>query len=131
MTVEEWKFFPCERSYAMATATMERTATGMPATTHAMTAPRMPALSPMSGIDLMVPRCTMEMEKCSGGIRIACTTSDKAACSYMQELCTMLAGGMCSCCVMMNGTMICCCNLAMGMCKSEMTKDGVCITCCS
>ena len=32
---------------------------------------------------------------------------------------------------MMNGTMVCCCNLTMGMCKCEMTKDGVCITCMS
>ena len=43
----------------------------------------------------------------------------------MQNLCTMLAGGMCSCCCMMNGMMVCCCNLTMGMCKCEMTKDGV------
>ena len=32
---------------------------------------------------------------------------------------------------MMNGMMVCCCNLTMGMCKCEMTKDGVCITCTS
>jgi len=38
---------------------------------------------------------------------------------------------MCSCCMMMNGMMICCCNLTMGMCKCEMTKDGVCLTCTS
>ncbi len=43
----------------------------------------------------------------------------------MQNLCTMMAGGMCSCCMMMNGMMVCCCNLTMGMCKCEMTEDGV------
>ena len=49
----------------------------------------------------------------------------------MQNLCTMMAGGMCSCCMMMNGMMVCCCNLTMGMCKCEMTEDGCCITCTS
>jgi hypothetical protein len=33
--------------------------------------------------------------------------------------------------MMMNGMMVCCCNLTMGMCKCEMTKDGVCMTCTS
>ena len=32
---------------------------------------------------------------------------------------------------MMNGMMVCCCYLTMGMCKCEMTKDGVCVTCTS
>jgi len=32
---------------------------------------------------------------------------------------------------MMNGMMVCCCKLVMGMCKCEMTKDGVCLTCTS
>jgi hypothetical protein len=80
---------------------------------------------------MMVPRCTLKIEECSGGMKISCSSSDKTACSMMQNLCTMLAGGMCSCCMMMNGMMVCCCNLTMGMCKCEMTKDGVCITCTS
>jgi hypothetical protein len=29
----------------------------------------------------------------------------------------------------MNGMTVCCYNLTMGMCKCEMTKDGVCVTC--
>ena len=58
-------------------------------------------------------------------MKITCTCDDKMACSMMQNLCTMLAGGMCSCCCMMNGMMVCSCNLTMGMCKCEMTKDGV------
>ena len=80
---------------------------------------------------VMVPRCTIKMEKCTGGMKITCVCDDKMACSMMQNLCTMLAGGMCSCCCMMNGMMVCCCNLTMGMCKCEMTKDGCCITCTS
>ena len=54
---------------------------------------------------MMVPRCTLKFEKCTGG--------------------------MCSCCCMMNGMVCCCCNLTMGICKCEMTKDGCCITCSS
>ena len=73
---------------------------------------------------LMVPRCTMKMEKCTGGMKITCMCDDPMACSMMQNLCMMLQGGMCSCCCMMNGMMVCCCNLTMGMCKCEMTKDG-------
>jgi hypothetical protein len=33
--------------------------------------------------------------------------------------------------MMMNGMMVCTCNLTMGMCKCDMTKDGVTITCTS
>ena len=80
---------------------------------------------------LMVPRCTMKVEKCQGGMKMTCMCEDKTACEMVQSLCRMLAGGMCSCCMMMNGMMVCCCNLTMGMCKCEMTKDGVCITCTS
>ena len=73
----------------------------------------------------MVPRCTFKMEKCTGGMKITCTCDDQMACSMMQNLCTMLAGGMCSCCMMMNGMVVCTCNLTMGMCKCEMTDTGV------
>ena len=73
---------------------------------------------------MMVPRCTMKMEKCKGGMKITCTCDDKMSATMMQNLCTMMAGGMCSCCMMMNGMMVCCCNLTMGMCKCEMTDDG-------
>jgi hypothetical protein len=38
---------------------------------------------------------------------------------------------MVSCCAMTNGTVVYCCNLTMGMCKCEMSKDGVVITCTS
>ncbi len=116
------------------TVMMERTGMGMPALgtpgmgMGGMTAPTaVPA-----GVNwLMVPRCTMKLEKCTGGMKLVCSCDDKMACSMVQNLCTMLAGGMCSCCCMLNGMMVCCCNLTMGLCKCEMTKDGVCITCTS
>jgi len=109
---------------------MERTGMGMPGMgMPGMTAPS--TLMPPMPSWLMVPRCTLKMEKCQGGMKITCSCEDKMAGSMVQNLCTMLAGGMCSCCMMMNGMMCCCCNLTMGICKCEMTKDGVCITCTS
>jgi hypothetical protein len=113
----------------MVTAMMERTGMGMPG---------MAGMPSMTGATtqgmtntIMVPRCTLKMEKCQGGMKITCVCADQAACSMVQNLCTMLAGGMCSLCCMMNGMMTCCCNLTMGICKCEMTKDGCCITCSS
>ena len=112
---------------------MERPTMGMPG----MTTPAMGG-SPMSGPGgmmspnmVMVPRCTFKVEKCQGGMTITCTCTDPAACAMMQNLCQMMAGGMCSMCCMMNGMVVCTCNLTMGMCKCEMTKDGVCLTCTS
>jgi hypothetical protein len=80
---------------------------------------------------LVVPRCSFKVEKCTGGFKVTCSCEDKAACSMVQNLCTMLAGGMCSCCVMMNGMTVCCYNFTMGMCRYENTPDGVCFTCTS
>jgi hypothetical protein len=116
-------------SMMMERAGMGMQGMGMPGMgTPAMGAPTgMPAASNW----MMVPRCTLKMEKMSGGMKITCSGDDKMATSMVQNLCQMLAGGMCSCCVMMNGMMVCCCNLMMGMCKCEMTKDGVSITCTS
>jgi hypothetical protein len=101
-----------------------------------MTMPGSPAMgaptaNPATPNFMMVPRCTMKMEKCTGGMKMTCSCDDPVACSMMQNLCTMLSGGMVSCCCMMNGMMVTCCNLTMGMCKCEMTKDGCCITCLS
>ena len=94
-----------------------------------MAAP-MPTMNPaMTG--MMIPRCTMKMEKCAGGMKITCSCADKTACGMLQNLCTMMANSKCSLCCMMNGAMICCCNLTMGMCMCEMTADGVCISCMS
>src|SRR4051794_2019249 len=111
---------------------MERTGMGMPG----MGMPGMAAGSiggtaamPNAPQMMMVPRCTIKMEKCKGGMKMMCSSEDKMTASMMQNLCTMMAGGMCSCCMMMNGMMVCGCNMTMGMCKCEMTADGVCITC--
>ena len=113
----------------MTSMMMERSAMAMPAMgASGMTAP----MSMPTGAQwLMIPRCTMKIEKCSGGLKIVCTCEDKAACTMMQNLCTMMAGGMLTCCMMMNGMAVCTCNLTMGMCKCEMTKDGVTMLCTS
>ena len=111
---------------------MDRAAmTGMSASGMTGTAMTSGGAMPTGMNMMMVPRCTMTMEKCEGGMKINCVCDDKLSASMLQNLCTMLAGGMCSCCVMMNGMMVCCCNLVMGMCKCEMTDEGVCITCTS
>ncbi len=109
------------------TMMMDRSSMTMPGT-PAMSAP---TATPAMPNFMMVPRCTMKMEKCAGGMKMTCTCDDPVACSMMQNLCTMMAGGMVSCCCMMNGMMVSCCNLTMGMCKCDMTKDGCCITCMS
>ena len=117
------------------TVMMERTGMGMPGMgvpTMGMGTPTMgaPTTTPVSNY-LMVPRGHLKFEKCSGGMKVTCSCDDKMACSMVQNLCTMLAGGMCSCCVMMNGMPVCSFNLTMGMCKCEMTDKGVCVTCTS
>jgi hypothetical protein len=38
---------------------------------------------------------------------------------------------MVSCCMMMNGMMMMNCNMMMGMCRFDMTKDGITMTCTS
>jgi len=112
------------------TVMMERTAMGMPNTTVGGT-----ALGGTGGVMapnlLMVPRCTVKMERCTGGLTITCTAEDVTARTMMQNLCKMMAGGMCSVACMCNGMMVCCCNLTMGLCKCEMTKEGCKITCTS
>jgi hypothetical protein len=80
---------------------------------------------------LVVPRGTVKFEKCQGGMKVYCSCDDKQACSMVQNLCSMLAGGMCSVYVQANGMTVCCCNLTMGLCKYEMTDSGVCVTCTS
>jgi len=111
---------------------MERTGMSMPCSTG-MAAPTMGTPgAPMAGMNwVMVPRCTVKVEQCKDGMKLTCVCTDKVACTMVQNLCTALAGGMCGYCVMMNGMVITSCNLTMGMCRCEMTKDGVCITCTS
>lgn len=80
---------------------------------------------------LMVPRCTMKMEKISGGMKCVCTFSDKTAAAMMQQLCMMNPNGMMGCCMMMNGMCVCQCCISMGMCKVEMSEMGCIMTCTS
>src|SRR5438045_3721490 len=116
------------------TMMMDRTGMGMQGMGMPGMAPSTvgtPTGMPVGPNYLMVPRCTMKMEKISGGMKITCSCDDPMACSMMQNLCMMLQGGMCSLCCMMNGMIVCGCNLTMGMCKCDMTKDGCVITCTS
>jgi hypothetical protein len=80
---------------------------------------------------MMVPKCTMTFARCEGGMTIDCVCDDKTSAAMIQNLCTMMAGGMCSCCCMMNGMTTCCCNLTMAMCRCEATDMGVRMTCTS
>src|SRR5687768_9043125 len=95
------------------TMMMERTGMGMGMGMPGMGATSMPGMgtTPMAPNMMMVPRCKMAMEKMSGGMKITCTCDDAVARGMMQNLCTMLAGSMCSCSCMMNGMMVCNCNL--------------------
>ncbi len=103
---------------------MERTlgATSLPG----MMTPTTPA-----GGALVIPRCTMRIEKCADGCKIHCCCDDDLTCATLQNLCKQLCEGLCSLCCMQNGICICQCNFAMCHCTMECTKDGVCITCCS
>lgn len=116
------------------TMMMDRTGMGMPGMgVPGLGTPTMGSqVGSVTGLNMvMVPRCTLRYEKCQGGMKIHCVCDDQMACSMMQNLCTMLVGGMCSCCVQMNGMTVCTCNLTMGICKCELTEKGVCFTCTS
>jgi hypothetical protein len=90
-----------------------------------------PTGAPTTGNFVMVPRCTFKVEKCTGGFKFTCTCDDKLSCSMVQNLCTMLAGGLCSCCCTYNGFTVYYCNFTMGTCRYETTENGVCVTCTS
>jgi len=79
----------------------------------------------------MVPRCTMKMEKCKGGMKMTCTCEDQVAAATLQNMCKMMAGSMCSCMCMMNGMMMCQCNMCMCKCECADVKMGVSFTCTS
>lgn len=95
-----------------------------------MTPTMMPNATTMGNV-CMLPRCTMKFEKCTGGMKVTCSCEDEVACGALQNLCKMLAGGMCSFSCMMNGMCVCSCNMCCGTTKCEMTKDGCCVTCTS
>ena len=117
----------------MVSMMMERTGVAMPGLGGPGMGMGMGMPAPtMAGTNmLMVPRCTMKMEKMQGGMKMTCVCDDATAKSMLQNLCKMLSGSMCSCSMMMNGMVVCHCNLTMGMCKCDMTKDGCTITCTS
>ncbi|WP_010233638.1 hypothetical protein [Clostridium arbusti] len=84
---------------------------------------------PMTQMNMMmIPRMEMKMEKCENGMKMMCMSKDETAASMMQNLCSMLSGGMTSMCMMMNGMKMMECNMMMGMCKCEMATDGMCMT---
>src|SRR5262245_28690779 len=116
------------------TMMMERTGMGIPGMgLPGVGTPTLgaPTAFPSATNWMMVPRCTYKFEKCQGGFKIHCICEDKLACSMIQNLCSALAGGMCSCCCMLNGLQVYYCNLTMGMCKYETTDKGCTITCTS
>src|SRR4051794_10440290 len=117
----------------MSSMMMERTGMGMPGVgVPGMGAPAVGTQgAPAAGNWLMVPRCTVKVEKCQGGLKVTCGCDDAMARSMVQNLCTMLAGGMCSCCVMLNGMTVCTYHFTMGLCRCEMTPSGVTLTCTS
>jgi len=118
----------------MSSATMTERTMGMPG--MGMPGFATPAVGTPTGVTggtnwLMVPRCTFRVERCTGGFKVTCSCDDPMACSMVQNLCKMLAGGLCSCCVTLNGMTVCCYNLTMGMCRIENVDRGVCMTCTS
>src|SRR3954471_5764412 len=115
------------------TMMLERTGMGLPGVGVGVggTAVGAPTMAPTGPGYVMVPRCTLKYEKCQGGMKITCVCDDKMACSMVQNLCTMLTGGLCSCCCTLNGVTCCVCNFTMGVCRFEMTENGFCMTCTS
>jgi hypothetical protein len=114
------------------TSTMMMDRTGMSVQgVPTMTPTGVPTMTPATANWLMVPRCTFKFEKGQGGMKVVCTCDDPMARSMMQNLCTALMGGMCSCLCTLNGMTVCCVNLTMGLCKCEMTDAGFTVTCTS
>src|SRR5262245_49620142 len=108
-----------ERSSAMSTATMTERSTGVGVA--GFTTPQFTTPTGVSGGAnwMMVPRCTFKVEKCTGGFKVVCSCDDKVASSMVQNLCAMLAGGMCSWCIVFNGMTVCHFTPTMGLCKYE------------
>ncbi len=55
------------------TMMMERPTMGMPGAAPGMST----TASPMAPNMMMVPRCTMKFEKCTGGMKITCVCDDQ------------------------------------------------------
>lgn len=105
---------------------MERTMMGG---SPVSTSPTQPMMGQPTTNFCVVPRCEIKVEKCTGGMKMHCRCEDEMACATLQNLCKMLAGGMCSISCTNNGIMMCQCNLVCGMVKIDYTKDGCTITC--
>ena len=84
-----------------------------------------------AGNAVVVPRCTMRVEKCAGGAKIFCECDDELACATLQNLCKSLCDGLCSVTCLKNGMCLCQCNFALCHCSCEFTAEGVCLTCSS
>lgn len=114
----------------MTTVMMERTGMGVPSVgMPGMATQTVGSPTGTTGTNyVMVPRGTIKMEKCTGGMKVNVTCDDKTAVGMVQSLCQMLAGGMVSCCTVLNGMTVGVCNFTMGLCTCETTASGVCIT---
>jgi hypothetical protein len=113
----------------MSSMMMERSGMAMPGMgMPGMGTPAMgaPATTPTPNY-MMVPRCTIKMEKCNGGMKIhmgmckcdmtkdgvciTCTSGDPKCCEMIQACCECMSCMMkdgCTCCVMMNNMPVCC-----------------------
>ena len=100
-------------------------------TAHPATHTPFPAGAPAAANWCVLPRCTMKAEKTKDGMKLWCKCDDEVATGTLQNLCKMMADGMCSVCCTLNGIVVCQCNLTCGITKCEFTKDGVCISCTS
>ena len=88
-----------------------------------------PGVGPVGSNFLMVPRCTIKFEKTKEGVKVICVCDDPMARSMLQNLCTSLMGGMCSCVCILNGVAVCTINLTMGLTRCEVTDTGCTISC--
>ena len=70
----------------------------------------------MNGMMVCCCNLTMGMCKCEmteDGLRITCTSGDKACCDMIQACCDCMTAMMkagCTCCMMMNDMPVCCCT---------------------
>jgi hypothetical protein len=116
----------------MASVMMERTNVGVTNVPTYTTPPvGTPANVPVGTNFFMVPRCTYKFEKCQGGFKAYFQCEDQVTAQMVQNLCTMLAGGMCGCYVTWNGVNVCNYCFTLGTCQFEKTNNGVCFTCTS
>jgi hypothetical protein len=112
----------------MASATKEKMGTSPVVVSPAYP---MPGTAPAAGSFLMLPRCTLKVEKQKDGCKILCSCEDQVATYMLQNLCRMLEGGVCGFTCQLNGQNCCTCSLSCGHCSIELTKEGCSITCTS